>query len=153
MLSQTMPYPIWSFTYFSTELSNFTTASLEGCHTSNMMHFPHDHRVALLSEVNDVLLNIGCILSAELRNTIYQYAIDIDDKKWFLGMPKSKKWLLYGQDLDPFALHEYLGFDFAQKTGEYAIRTQYCEVTSSGVWSSQVTDWCVSLEHFHTLLS
>lgn len=66
----------------------------------------------------------------ELRNKIYQYAIDIDDKKWFLGMPKSKKWMLYGQDLDPFALHEWLGFELARGTGEYAIRTQFCEVIS-----------------------
>ena len=66
--------------------------------------------------------------NAELRNKIYQYAIDIDDKKWFLGMPKSRKWMLYAQQLDPLGLHNWLGFEVARATGQYAPRTQFCEV-------------------------
>lgn len=69
--------------------------------------------------------------AAEVRNKIYQYAIDIDDKKWFLGMPKSRKWMLYAQQLDPFGLHNWLGFNLTRATGQYAARTQFCEVRLS----------------------
>lgn len=67
---------------------------------------------------------------AELRNKIYQFAVDLDDKKWFLGMPKSKKWMLYAQELDPFGLHNWLGFNLTRATGEYAARTQFCEASA-----------------------
>lgn len=69
---------------------------------------------------------------AEQRNKIFQYAIDIVDKKWFLGMPKSKKWMLYAQQLDPFGLHNWFGFYLARGTGEYAAKTQFCEVPFPG---------------------
>ena len=68
---------------------------------------------------------------AEARNKIYQYAIDIDNKKWFLGMPKSRRWMLYAQQLDPFGLHNWFGFYLARATDEYAARTQFCEVCVS----------------------
>lgn len=72
------------------------------------------------------------LFSAERRNRILQYAIDIDDKKWFLGMPKSRKWMLHGQQLDPFRLHQWLGYNLTRATnpGVWAARTQFCEVTA-----------------------
>jgi len=66
--------------------------------------------------------------NSQQRNNIFQYAIKFDAKNWFLGMPKSKQWILYAEQLDPLGLHEYFGFEVARATGEYTPRTQYCEV-------------------------
>ena len=68
---------------------------------------------------------------AELRNQILQFGVKLPKKESFLGMPKSKNWILYGQQLDPFGLHNWLGFNLARATNEYAPRTQFCEVRVS----------------------
>jgi hypothetical protein len=69
------------------------------------------------------------VINAELRNAIYQYAIKFSNgKEKVLGMPKSSKWNLYAQQLDPFALHEWFGFKLAAASGENAVRSRFCEV-------------------------
>lgn len=80
------------------------------------------------SPKGNLLQRIEALWPAELRNTIYQYSIGFHRKKALLGLPSDKKFILYGQDLDPFALHEWFGYKLAAQTGEYAIQNQYCEV-------------------------
>ena len=46
----------------------------------------------------------------------------------FMGMPKSKDWIIYGQENDTFGLHQWLGYNLSRATGEYAARTAYLEV-------------------------
>lgn len=67
-------------------------------------------------------------MTAELRNQILQYAVKLPDAARFLGMPKRKHWILYGQELDPFGLKNWLGFNLSRGTGEYASSTQFAEV-------------------------
>lgn len=47
----------------------------------------------------------------------------------FLGMPKDEDWILYGTEPErSLALENYLAYNLARASGEYAARTVYCEV-------------------------
>ena len=46
-------------------------------------------------------------------------------------MPERKNYILYGQQLDPFGVKNWLGFNLSRGTGEYASSTQFAEVTMS----------------------
>ena len=61
--------------------------------------------------------------------------------------------MLYGQQLDPFGLHNWFGFELGRLTGEYAIRTKHCEVRLTVVALPSATpimsDISVDLLHVH----
>ena len=60
---------------------------------------------------------------------LYKYKVKFTDKKrWFLGIAQNKKWNLYAQQLDPFAVHEWFGYELSRGTGEYTVGDQFCEV-------------------------
>lgn len=65
--------------------------------------------------------------SVERRNQIFQFGFSFKSPKWFLGMPKSKNWILYAQQLDPIGLHNWLGFNLTRATGAYAARAHFLE--------------------------
>ena len=49
-----------------------------------------------------------------------------------LGMPSENDWILNGLAFDPSLIRDYLSYNIARKMGNYATRTQYCEVMING---------------------
>jgi hypothetical protein len=51
-----------------------------------------------------------------------------------LGMPKENDWVLNGLAYDPSYIRDYLSYTLSRKIGNYAPRTQYCEVIINGYY-------------------
>jgi hypothetical protein len=49
-----------------------------------------------------------------------------------LDMPSENDWVLNGLAFDPSLLRDYLSYNLARMMGEYAPRTEYCEVVING---------------------
>ena len=49
-----------------------------------------------------------------------------------LGMPSENDWILNSLAFDPSLIRDYLSYDISRKLGNYASRTQYCEVILNG---------------------
>ncbi|HEY0045866.1 MAG TPA: CotH kinase family protein, partial [Flavobacterium sp.] len=49
-----------------------------------------------------------------------------------LGMPSENDWILNGLAFDPSLIRDYLSYNLARQIGDYAPRTQYCEVVING---------------------
>jgi len=49
-----------------------------------------------------------------------------------LGMPKENDWILNGLAYDPSLIRDYLSYNLARNMGQYATRTQFCEVVING---------------------
>jgi hypothetical protein len=49
-----------------------------------------------------------------------------------LGMPKENDWVLNSLAFDPSLIRNYLSYDLARSTGNYAARGEYCEVVING---------------------
>jgi hypothetical protein len=49
-----------------------------------------------------------------------------------LGMPMENDWVLNGLAFDPSLLRDYISYNLARALGDYAPRTQYCEVVING---------------------
>lgn len=48
------------------------------------------------------------------------------------GMPAENDWILNSLAFDPSLIRDYLSYDMSRKLGNYASRTQYCEVVVNG---------------------
>ncbi|OYU85186.1 MAG: secretion system protein Por [Flavobacterium sp. BFFFF2] len=49
-----------------------------------------------------------------------------------LGMPSENDWILNGLAFDPSLIRDYLAYYMSREMGNYASRTQYCEVVVNG---------------------
>ncbi len=49
-----------------------------------------------------------------------------------LGMPAENDWVLNGLAFDPSLIRDYLAYNLSRQMGNYAPRTQYCEVVING---------------------
>lgn len=49
-----------------------------------------------------------------------------------LGMPKENDWILNGLAFDASLIRDYISYNLSRKIGNYAPRTQYCEVIING---------------------
>lgn len=49
-----------------------------------------------------------------------------------LGMPSENDWVLNGLAFDPSLIRDYLAYAISRQLGEYAPRTQYCELVVNG---------------------
>lgn len=49
-----------------------------------------------------------------------------------LGMPSENDWVLNGLAFDPSLIRDYLAYTISRQMGNYASRTQYCEVVING---------------------
>lgn len=49
-----------------------------------------------------------------------------------LGMPEESDWIFNGLAFDPSLIRDYLSYNLARQLGDYATRTQYCEVMLNG---------------------
>ena len=52
-----------------------------------------------------------------------------------LGMPEENNWILNGLAFDPSLMRDYLSYNLSRRIGEYASRTQYCEVVLNGKYN------------------
>lgn len=52
-----------------------------------------------------------------------------------LGMPSENDWILNGLAFDPSLIRDYLSYNLSRQMGNYAPRTQYCEVVINGVYN------------------
>ena len=48
------------------------------------------------------------------------------------GMPSENDWILNGMAFDPSLIRDYLAYNTSRQMGNYATRTQYCEVVING---------------------
>ncbi|KAK9802916.1 hypothetical protein WJX73_006542 [Symbiochloris irregularis] len=76
----------------------------------------------------NVRFNIRGGQNSQRRNQLFQYAVKMGESDNFLGMPKRKNWILHAQQLDPFSVKNWLGFNLSRGTGEYASSTQFAEL-------------------------
>lgn len=51
-----------------------------------------------------------------------------------LGMPKENDWILNGLAFDPSLIRDYLSYNLTRQAGNYASRTQFCEVVINGIY-------------------
>jgi hypothetical protein len=51
-----------------------------------------------------------------------------------LGLPKDNDWILYGPYIDKSLLRNTLGYWLSNRTGLYASRTRFCELTLNGLY-------------------
>lgn len=49
-----------------------------------------------------------------------------------LGMPSENDWILNGLAFDPSLIRDYLAYNLSRQMGNYAARTQFCEVVING---------------------
>lgn len=49
-----------------------------------------------------------------------------------LGMPEESDWIFNGLAFDASLIRDYLSYNLARQLGEYATRTQYCEIILNG---------------------
>jgi len=49
-----------------------------------------------------------------------------------LGMPEESDWIFNGLAFDPSLIRDYLSYNLARQLGDYATRTQYCEIVLNG---------------------
>ena len=49
-----------------------------------------------------------------------------------LGMPSENDWILNGIAFDPSLIRDYLSYNLSRQIGEYATRTEYCELIING---------------------
>jgi hypothetical protein len=49
-----------------------------------------------------------------------------------LGMPSENDWILNGLAFDPSLIRDYLSYNLSRQIGNYASRTEYCEVVLNG---------------------
>ena len=52
-----------------------------------------------------------------------------------LGMPSEHDWILNGLAFDPSLIRDYLAYNISRQMGNYASRTQYCEVVINGEYN------------------
>ena len=52
-----------------------------------------------------------------------------------LGMPSENDWILNGLAFDPSLIRDYLSYNLSRQMGNYAPRTQYCEVVINGAYN------------------
>ncbi|MGL1888111.1 MAG: CotH kinase family protein [Reichenbachiella sp.] len=67
--------------------------------------------------------------------TTYDVTGLFTDNVSLLGMPKENDWILNGLAFDPSLIRDYFSYNLAREMGEYASRTQYCEVLINGSYS------------------
>lgn len=49
-----------------------------------------------------------------------------------LGMPEENDWILNGMVFDPALIRDFLSYNLSRKIGQYASRTEYCELMING---------------------
>ncbi len=67
--------------------------------------------------------------------TTYDASGEDKDNVELLGMPKENDWILNGLAFDPSLMRDYISYNLSRRIGEYASRTQYCELVLNGSYN------------------
>lgn len=93
---------------------------------------------------NEEFLNYNDNIKIELRGSSSQllekkqYGWTTYDSEWekqnvsLLGMPEENDWILNGLAFDASLIRDYLCYNLTRQMGQYATRTQFCEVIING---------------------
>jgi hypothetical protein len=101
----------------------------------------------LTDQSNPSFLNYNGKIQIEIRGSSsqtqpkkqYGFSTVLDDNKTnnnvsLLGMPPENDWILNGMVFDPSLMRDYLSYNLSRRIGEYASRTEYCEVIINGAY-------------------
>lgn len=106
---------------------------------------PDGSRNYITDQSNEEYLNYDGKIKIELRGSTSQW-LDKKQYGWttyeddgttklkvsIMGMPKENDWILNGLAYDPSLIRDYLNYNLARQLGQYATRTQFCEVIING---------------------
>lgn len=113
--------------------------------TMKIIKRPDGTRNYLTDQTNAAYLNYNGRINIEIRGSSSQ---DLPKKQYGLttlkadntsnnnvsifGMPSENDWILNGLAFDPSLMRDYLTYNLSRQIGNYAPRTQYCEVVING---------------------
>lgn len=113
--------------------------------TMKIIKRPDGTRNYLTDQTNVAYLNYNGRINIEIRGSSSQ---DLPKKQYGLttlkadntsnnnvsifGMPSENDWILNGLAFDPSLMRDYLTYNLSRQIGNYAPRTQYCEVVING---------------------
>lgn len=66
--------------------------------------------------------------TSAIRNTIQKYDLKFKNSTALLGLPKAKKWSLYGPQNDTFGLHDFVAYNLSRAAGDWAPHTIFTEM-------------------------
>ena len=105
-------------------------------------------RTYLTDQDNEVFIDFNGNIKIEIRGSSSQalpkkqYGFKTYDQAGeekinveLLGMPEENNWILNGLAFDPSLMRDYLSYNLSRRIGEYASRTQYCEVVLNGKYN------------------
>lgn len=106
---------------------------------------PDGSRNYITDQSNEAYLNYDGKIKIELRGSTSQW-LDKKQYGWttyeadgttkskvsIMGMPKENDWILNGLAYDASLIRDYLNYNLARQLGQYATRTQFCEVIING---------------------
>ena len=109
-----------------------------------IIYHPDGTRNYMTDQDNATFLNYNGRIKIELRGSSSQM-LEKKQYGWttydtagakqnvsLLGMPKENDWILNGLAFDASLIRDYLNYNLARALGQYATRTQYCEVVING---------------------
>ncbi|HEX9980690.1 MAG TPA: CotH kinase family protein [Flavobacterium sp.] len=113
--------------------------------TMKIIKRPDGTRNYIADQNTTSFLNYNGRISIELRGSTSQIppkkgygltTLENDDATnnnvSLLGMPSENDWILNGFAFDPSLMRDYLSYNLSSMIGNYAPRTQYCEVVING---------------------
>jgi hypothetical protein len=113
--------------------------------TMKIIKHPDGSRNYLTDQNTAALLNYNGRLSIQIRGSSSQnlpkkgYKVTTllsdnvtNNNAALLGMPAENDWILNGLAFDPSLIRDYLAYNLSRQMGNYAPRTQYCEVLING---------------------
>ncbi len=109
-----------------------------------VIYHPDGSRNYMTDADTEEFLNYNARIKIELRGSSSQ-ALEKKQYGWttydnegtkqkvsLLGMPKENDWILNGLAYDASLMRDYINYNLARSIGQYATRTQYCEVVING---------------------
>jgi hypothetical protein len=113
--------------------------------TMKIIRHPDGSRNYVTDQNTAAFLNYDGRISIEIRGSSSQIlpkkpygltTLQADDQTnnnvSLLGMPSENDWVLNSLAFDPSLVRDYLSYNLARMMGEYAPRTEYCEVVVNG---------------------
>ena len=109
-----------------------------------IIYHPDGSRNYITDQDSPEFLNYNNRIKIELRGSSSQWiekkqygwttydAAGAKQKVSLLGMPKENDWILNGLAYDASLMRDYINYNLTRALGQYATRTQYCEVVING---------------------
>ncbi len=109
-----------------------------------IIYHPDGSRNYMTDQDNEEFLDYNARIKIELRGSSSQMlekkqygwtTYDAEGEKQnvsLLGIPEENDWILNGLAFDASLMRDYINYNLARAIGQYATRTQYCEVVING---------------------